>query len=169
MRNRFIEILAGLFMLAGLLGLVILAFEVSGLTRVGGGDYYQISAEFDDVGSLKPRAQVSVSGVTIGRVKTITIDNTTFRAKVVLDIEKKFNQIPKDSSASIFTEGLLGSNYIHLEPGVDDAVLKPGGQIETTHSALILENIIGQLLYSFKSSSSEKNNTSTNASTNTAQ
>lgn len=160
MHNRVISILVGLFMLAGLVGLLILAFEVSGLTGFSDHDFYQLTAEFDDIGSLKPRAPVSIAGVTVGRVQSIHLDNETYRAKVTLQIDKKFNQIPVDSAASIFTEGLIGSNYIHIEPGLDMTMFKPGGKIETTHSALILENLIGQLLYSFKSSSEDKNKSS---------
>lgn len=159
MHSRVVNIVVGLFMLAGLVGLLILAFEVSGLTGLGNHEYYQLTAEFDDIGSLKPRAPISISGVTVGRVKSIYLDNQTYRAKVTMQIDKKFNQIPVDSAASIYTEGLIGSNYIHIEPGLDMAMLKPGGKIETTHSALILENLIGQLLYSFKSSSDAKNST----------
>ena len=154
--NRLIDTLVGLFMLAGLAGLLIFAFIVSGLTQLRNGDSYSLTADFDDVGSLKPRAAVSIGGVTVGRVKSITLNSNTYRAQVVMDIEKRFNQIPVDSTASIFTQGLLGANYIHLEPGLDTNSLKPNGKIETTHSALILENLIGQLLYSFKSKDDSK-------------
>lgn len=151
MRNRAINFIVGLFMLAGLLGLLLLAFKVSGLTTfLGKRNYYVISAEFDNIGDLKVRAPVTVSGVTVGRVKNILLDPTTFRANVKLQISQKFSQFPTDTAASILTQGLLGSNYISLTPGFDQKTLKAGGMIETTHSALILENLIGQLMFNLK-------------------
>ncbi|MCB1826904.1 MAG: outer membrane lipid asymmetry maintenance protein MlaD [Coxiellaceae bacterium] len=151
MRSKVMDFVVGLFILAGLLGLLLLAFKVSGLTTmVGSHDYYTVSAEFDNVGDLAVRAPVSVSGVTVGRVSSIQLDPTTFRAKVILQIDKRFNQFPKDSSASILTQGLLGSNYISLSPGFDTAPLKQGSVIESTNSALILENLVGQLMYNLK-------------------
>ena len=153
MRSRAIDFIVGLFMLAGLLGLLLLAFKVSGLTTiVGNGAFYSVSAEFDNVGDLKVRAPVSVSGVTVGRVQNIVLDPVSFRAKVILQIKQHFDKFPKDSSASILTQGLLGSNYISLTPGFDQTNLKSGGVIQTTHSALILENIIGQLMFNLKNS-----------------
>lgn len=151
MRNKVIELIVGLFMIAGFLGLLFLAFQVSGLTAMHRGEMYIITADFDDVGSLKVRAAVQISGVTIGRVESIALDPTTFRARVTMKIAKQYSDIPVDSSASIFTQGILGSNYVALTPGFEQEALKEGGQIETTHSALILENLIGQLIFSLKS------------------
>lgn len=151
MRNKTLEIVVGIFMILGFLGLLFLAFKVSGLSSVGGGANYKISADFDDIGSLRSRASVQVSGVTVGRVSTITLDPKSLRAHVEMNIDSQYNEIPIDSSASIFTAGLLGSNYIALTPGFEAENLKDGSQIETTHSALILENLIGQLLFSLKS------------------
>jgi phospholipid/cholesterol/gamma-HCH transport system substrate-binding protein len=158
-RNKVLETIVGLFMILGFFGLIFLAFKVSGLTTASQGQTYEISADFDDIGSLKVRAPVQVSGVTIGRVASIGLDPQSFRAHVVLRIDKKYNNLPIDSSASIYTQGILGSNYIALGPGFETENLGQGGHIETTHSALILENLIGQLLYSFKSGS----NTNTTA------
>lgn len=155
-RNRFAEFAVGLLMIAGLLALLVLAFKVSGLTTLEQGDTYILTADFDTVGSLKVRAPVSIGGVTIGRVTNVVLDPNTFRAKVTLRIDEKYNQIPTDTAASILTEGLLGSNYIGLTPGVEPDVLKPNAEIETTHSALILENLIGQFLFSLKSNDSKK-------------
>lgn len=161
MRNKAIDFIVGIFMLAGLLGLILLAFKVSGLTDfVGTHDYYDVTAEFSNVGGLRVRAPVSVAGVTIGRVNQISLDPITFRAKVLMQIDKHFNELPKDSSASILTEGLLGSNYISVTPGFDNTVLKAGDYIETTHSALILENLVGQLMYSLKNGSNDSNDKS---------
>ncbi len=151
MRNKLIELIAGIFMILGFLALIFLAFKVSGLTLMEKGTY-EITADFDDVGSLKKRAPVEVSGVTIGRVSNIYIDPDSFRARVVMQVYESYKNIPIDTSASIYTQGILGSNYISLSPGFDEEMLKPGGHIETTHSALILENLIGQLLFSLKPS-----------------
>lgn len=151
MSNRTIEILVGLFMVAGLLGMLLLAFKVSGLTRLGTANYYMLTAEFDNIGGLKVRAPVRASGVKIGYVGNIVIDPATYRAKVTLKINNTIKNLPIDTAVSIFTEGLLGSNYISVSPGFDTAILKPNDQIQTTHSALILENLIGQLLFNMKS------------------
>ena len=150
MRTRMVEIMAGLFMIAGLLALLVLAFKISGLSFIGAHNDYVLTADFDNIGSLKVRAPVAVSGVTIGRVRSIQLDPETFRAKVTLQISAKMNTLPVDTAASILTKGLLGSNYINLTPGFDQRYLKSGGVIETTHSALILENLIGQLLFNVK-------------------
>lgn len=147
MRNRWLEMAVGLFIIAGLLGLLLLAFKVSGLTQIGDGHYYVLRADFDNIGDLKVRAPVSVSGVKVGRVSDIRLNSKTFRAVVTMQINKNFNEIPIDTSASILTEGLLGSNYISLSPGFEQAVLAQNGKIETTHSALILENLVGQLMF----------------------
>lgn len=151
MAKRTMEFIVGLFMLAGLAAMVLLAFKVSGLTKVGNGDTYTITAEFDNIGGLKIRAPVAIGGVRIGQVENIALDKNSFRAVVTMRIENKFNNLPDDSSASIFTQGILGSNYISIVPGFEPESLKAGEQIETTHSALILENLIGQLIYSMKS------------------
>jgi len=151
MAKRTMEFIVGLFMLAGLAALVLLAFKVSGLTKVGNGDTYIITAEFDNIGGLKVRAPVAIGGVRIGQVENIALDKNNFRAVVTMRIENKFNNLPDDSSASIFTQGILGSNYISVVSGFEPESLKAGEAIETTHSALILENLIGQLIYSMKS------------------
>lgn len=155
MRNKTLEMIVGLFMIVGFLGLLFLAFKVSGLSVNSQGDNYQITADFDNIGSLKVRAPVQVSGVTVGRVEAINLDPDSFRARVTLKIDNKYNDLPIDTSASIFTQGILGSNYISLSPGYETTSLKSGGRIETTHSALILEDLIGQLLFSLKSDKSK--------------
>lgn len=151
MNSRTIEILVGLFVIAGLLALMALALKVSGFTRMASHHYYVITADFDNIGGLKVRAPVRVSGVTVGRVAAIRIDPQTFRATVVMRINESMENFPVDTTASIFTEGLLGSNYVNLSPGFEKLALRPGGNIQTTHSALILENLVGQLLFSLKS------------------
>lgn len=151
MKKPTLEIMVGLFMIAGIAALLFLAFKVSGLTTYSNRHYYVVYAEFDNIGDLKTRAPITIGGVRIGQVGTIVLDPNTFRAKVALNINDNFKNIPVDSSASIFTQGLLGSNYISLNPGFSNVAMKSGGMIETTRSALILENLIGQLVANFAS------------------
>lgn len=153
MRSRTIESLVGIFMVAGMLALLFLAIHVSGLTPVSKSNHYRVIAEFDNVGSLKQRAPVRIAGVTIGRVDSILLDRKTFRAKVVLLIENRSNHLPTDTEAHIQTEGILGANYVALTPGFDQIDLTDGGKIAVTHPALILENLIGQMLFKAKEKS----------------
>lgn len=148
--NRTVEAVVGLFLMAAFIALLVLAFWVSGLTSIGNGNYYTLYADFDNIGGLKVRAPVAIAGVTVGKVSQITLDPKTFRARVTIKIENSVHDIPFDSSASILTQGLLGANYISIAPGFEEKELKPGGMIETTHSALILENVVGQLIYNVK-------------------
>ena len=145
-----IDFLVGVFVLVALAALLVLAFRVSGLVHVGKGKTYTVSADFDNIGGLKSRASVRISGVLIGRVTSISLDPKTYQAKVVMSIDDQFNQIPTDSSASIYTEGLLGANYISVTPGFDNTMWKQGSVVQSTHSAMILENLIGQFLFSMK-------------------
>jgi phospholipid/cholesterol/gamma-HCH transport system substrate-binding protein len=154
--QRAIESFVGLFILAAMMALVILAFKVSGLTSFFKQDGYLVSAYFDDIGGLKLRAPVKVGGVVIGEVTEISLDPNTFKAEVKLLINKKFNDIPSDSSASILTAGLLGDNYIELTPMYSQDVLKNGSVIEYTHSAMILERLVGQFLFKVGSGDSSK-------------
>lgn len=148
--TRKIEIMVGFFMLAGMLALLILALRVSGLTSYVGDGGYQIKASFDNVGDLKVRAPVTIAGVRIGQVNSIRLDRTTFKAVVTMKIDASENTIPTDSSASILTHGLLGSNYVNVTPGFDATYLKQDSEIENTHPALIFENLIGQFLFNTK-------------------
>ncbi len=150
MHNRMLEIAVGIFMIAGLFALIFLATQVSGLTHFSKGGYYTITAEFDNIGSLKPRAPVRIAGVTIGRVESIDLNPKTFRATVKLLIEDSDSNLPTDTEARIQTEGILGANYIALSPGFDEASLVDNGRITITHPALILENLIGQMLFKQK-------------------
>lgn len=147
MGRKGIETLVGLFVLLGLLGLVFLALQAANLGSSGGGATYSVQARFDNIGGLKPRAPVRVAGVTVGRVKSIGVDPATFQGVVTLDIEKTYS-FPKDTAAKILTSGLLGDQYIGLEPGGDEANLAEGGVIAQTQSAVVLENLIGQFLTS---------------------
>lgn len=152
--KRMINTLVGLFMLAGIGGLLVLAYKVSSFSHYEKGDSYILTADFDNVGGLKVRAPVEIGGVKIGQVDSITLDPNTFKAKVTMSIDDKANNIPVDTSASILTQGLLGSNYINFMPGFSPESLKEGDTIDTTHSALILENLIGQLMFKLNSSDS---------------
>lgn len=148
-----LEMTVGFFLLLAIVSLLILAFRVSSLSFQSPMKSYEVTAVFDNVGDLKTRAPISMSGVRIGEVTGIRIDPKTFKAVVQLRINEKQNNIPVDTTASIYTQGLLGSNYISLMPGFDDQhFLKPGSTITSTHSAIILENLIGELLFSIKNS-----------------
>jgi phospholipid/cholesterol/gamma-HCH transport system substrate-binding protein len=153
--TRSVEILVGAFMVAGFLALFFLAMRVSNLGAVAVGEGYRLTARFDNVGSLKVRAPVSMAGVRIGRVEAIEFDKETYQAVVTLHIERQFDTIPADSFASIFTAGLLGEQYVGLEPGGVEEFLRDGEPIAHTQSALVLEQIIGQFLFSKTEEGSE--------------
>lgn len=157
MRNYWLELGVGIFIITALCGLLFLAFKVSGLTNIGDGHYYIIKADFDNIGGLKVRAPVSVSGVKVGRVSEIILNAQTYRAAVTMQINNAYKDLPVDTSASILTEGLLGSNYISLSPGFENQMLQPDGRIQTTHSALILENLIGQLMFNLTNKDKKTN------------
>ncbi|MDX1352060.1 MAG: outer membrane lipid asymmetry maintenance protein MlaD [Thiomicrorhabdus sp.] len=146
------EIWVGAFVLMSILALVMIALQVSNFSSWKEKPSYQISALFDNIGGLKVRAPVKMSGVVIGRVTDITVDPLSFKAKVVMKMDKTYNELPIDSSASILTSGLLGDQYVGLEIGGDEEVLKEGSQIELTQSALVLEDLIGQFLVKFSDS-----------------
>lgn len=151
MLKKFTEFLVGIFMIAGVVALIFLALKVSGLTGYSANtDYYKVVASFDNVGGLKVRAPVMIAGVSVGEVSNIELDHKDFRAKVIMAIDKNKAELPTDTSASIFTQGLLGSNYVNLTPGYAETFLQNNGVIETTNSAVILEKLIGQFLYSFQ-------------------
>jgi len=145
-----IEIAVGLFLIAGIVSLLVLALQVSGLShffKEEGG--YKIQADFSNIGGLKIRGKVSVAGVVIGRVVKIQLDPTTFNATVTMAINpNRSGHLPTDSRASIQTAGLLGDNYISLTPGFDITYLKEGDRIpvENTDSALVLEQLVSQFL-----------------------
>jgi phospholipid/cholesterol/gamma-HCH transport system substrate-binding protein len=142
------EILVGAFMAAGFVALFFLAMRVSNLGAVAVGDGYTITARFQNVGGLKVRAPVSMGGVPLGKVIGIHFDPQTFDAVVTMEIDRKFNQIPDDTYAKIFTAGLLGEQYVGLEPGGSERNLEAGSELKLTQSALVLEEIIGQFLFS---------------------
>jgi phospholipid/cholesterol/gamma-HCH transport system substrate-binding protein len=149
--RKIIEVMVGFLMLLGIAALVFLALKVSGLTSYSSQEsYYRIIAEFDNVGSLKVRAPVMIAGVKIGQVGAINLDPVSFRAKVALLIRNDQNRLPSDTSASIYTQGLLGANYVSLTPGYASTYLKGNSHIETTQPAIILEKLIGQFLFNLQ-------------------
>ena len=145
---RTVEITVGAFIAAGMVALFFLAMQVSNLSTFAGGDGYHVTARFENIGGLKVRSAVTVGGVKIGEVKDIQFDNITFEAVVTMQINPENNTLPEDTAASIYTAGLLGEQYVSLEPGGADVVLKEGSEIRLTQSALVLEQIVGQFLFS---------------------
>ena len=146
MGKKGIEMLVGLFVLLGILGLVFLAVQAANLASFGNGDGYRLQARFDNIGGLKARAPVRSAGVTVGRIVSIKFDNQTFQGVVTMEIDKDY-QFPRDTSAKILTAGLLGDQYIGLEPGGDEKNFAAGETIKQTQSAVVLENLIGQFLF----------------------
>ena len=148
MRSRHtVELTAGLFMLLGLAALLFLAFEATDVGSYSAGKAYQVKARFTNIGDLKPRAPVAMAGVTIGDVKSITLDPVTYEAEVVLNIDAKYSELPTDTSAGIYTKGILGDKYIELEPGGSPDMLQDGDQLFITSSAVILEKLVSKYLF----------------------
>lgn len=147
MNRKSTETLVGLFVLLGIGALFFLALQAANLGNFSTEPTYSLSARFDNIGGLKVRAPVRSAGVTVGRVTAITLDPKTFQGVVTLDIDRSF-LFPKDSSAKILTAGLLGDQYVGLEPGGDEKNLAAGDVIKQTQSAVVLENLIGQFLFS---------------------
>ena len=145
--RKSLELWVGLFVAAGILALAMLAFKVGNLTTADVVDGYRVRANFDNVGGLKVKAAVTMAGVRVGRVTGITFDNNKYQATVTMDISGQFKIVPEDSSANILTSGLLGDQYIGLEPGGSEVFLKDGDMIRTTQSALVLEKLIGQVIF----------------------
>ena len=155
-KQRYVDISVGLFMLLGLFALIVMVMKVSGLSSLREPQSYQVSAEFTDIGGLKVRAPVTVAGVKVGEVTRIELQPGQLNAKVTMSLYSD-KKIPyEDSSARILTQGLLGSNYISIIPGFEDSeggghpFLKHGDMIAKTQEAIILENLIGQLLFNIK-------------------
>lgn len=148
MSTRKIEILVGLFVAAAIAAFFMLALSVSNMSSYGNGDTYELKARFDNIGGLKVRSPVSAGGVTIGRVSDIKYNSETYEAEVSMLIDVKYNKFPLDTAASVLTSGLLGEQFIGFEPGAEEDYLKAGDVIDLTQSALVLEQIIGQFLYS---------------------
>lgn len=148
MDRRILDLWVGIFVAAGIAALLVLALRVGNANdTLRGGDDYRVTAHFDNIGGLKPRAPVKSAGVVVGRVDQIQFDNERFRARVTMKIDKRY-QFPQDSSVSILTSGLLGEQYVGVEAGGDSQNITDGGTFKLTQSAVVLEKLIGQFLYS---------------------
>ncbi|XBS69382.1 outer membrane lipid asymmetry maintenance protein MlaD [Acerihabitans sp. KWT182] len=152
MQTKKSEVWVGVFMIAALCAIVFLCLQVANIRSVGNHATYRLSASFDNIGGLKVRSPVKVGGVVIGRVADISLDPKTYTPKVTMDIEAAYNHIPDTSSLAIRTSGLLGEQFLALNIGFEDpdmgtSILKDGGVIQDTKSALVLEDLIGQFLY----------------------
>ena len=146
MGKKGVETLVGLFVVLGMAGLVFLSLQAANLASFGSRDSYVVTARFDNIGGLKARAPVRSAGVTVGRVTEIRLDPTTYQGVVTLEIDREV-KFPKDSSARILTSGLLGDQYIGLEPGPSEENMADGGNITQTQSAVVLESLISQFLF----------------------
>ena len=146
MTTRFIEIMVGLFVALGFLALFMLAMKVSNLSRLTNNEGYEVTAYFENIGGLKVRSPVTVSGVRVGQITNIVYDSARYEARVDMRIQAEHDYFPIDTTASIYTAGLLGEQYIALEPGAEEDVLTSGDTIEFTQSALVLEEIIGKIV-----------------------
>jgi phospholipid/cholesterol/gamma-HCH transport system substrate-binding protein len=147
MKKQSLDIWVGLFVALGLLALLFLALKAGNMSAFTFQPTYQVSAKFDNIGGLKPRAPVKSAGVVVGRVSEIRFDDKSYQATVVMNFETRY-QFPKDSSAKILTSGLLGEQYIGIEAGGDETMISQGGKLVQTQSAIVLENLISQFLYS---------------------
>ncbi|MEJ7928498.1 outer membrane lipid asymmetry maintenance protein MlaD [Ramlibacter sp. AN1015] len=146
MERSKLDVWVGLFVLLGAAAVLFLALQAANLLSLNFQSTYAVEARFDNIGGLKPRAAVRSSGVVVGRVASITFDDQSYRARVVLELEDRY-RFPRDSSLKILTSGLLGEQYIGIEAGAAEKNLAAGDTIGNTQSAVVLENLIGQFLY----------------------
>ncbi len=148
MYSKTVQVWVGLFVVAGMAALLVLAMKVSNISALTETEGFEVTGRFENIGGLKVRSPVTMAGVVVGRVSRIGFDRESYEAVVTLNIQRQYDNIPEDSTASIFTAGLLGEQYIGLEPGGAEEVLKQGSELQLTQSALVLEQIIGQFLVS---------------------
>ena len=146
MERTTLDLWVGIFVVAGIAALVMLAMKVGNLGTYNMSDAYQVQAYFNNIGGLKPKASIKSAGVLVGRVTGITLDIERYEAKVEMSLDSRY-QFPKDTFANILTSGLLGEQYIGLMPGGDSEMLKNGGVIKKTQSAVVLEDLIGKFIY----------------------
>ena len=146
MERTTLDLWVGMFVVAGIAALVMLAMKVGNLSTYNVSETYQVYAYFNNIGGLKPKASIKSAGVLVGRVTDITLDTKRYEAKVSMSLDKRY-QFPKDTFASVLTSGLLGEQYIGLAAGGDDVMLKNGEELKMTQSAVVLENLIGKFLY----------------------
>jgi phospholipid/cholesterol/gamma-HCH transport system substrate-binding protein len=144
--RKAVEIWVGVFVAAGIVALGVLAFRVGNLTAADVVNGYKVEARFENIGSLKVKSPVTVAGVRIGRVSEIRFDPDSYQAVVVMNLDGRYNNLPTDTGASILTSGLLGEQYIELEPGGAEDHLKEGSRIKLTQSAMVLEKLIGRVM-----------------------
>jgi phospholipid/cholesterol/gamma-HCH transport system substrate-binding protein len=142
-----LDLWVGVFVVAGIAALVVLALKVGNLSTYNVSESYELKAHFTNVGGLKPTASVRSAGVLVGRVTSIVLDTDRYEARVTMSIDKRY-QFPKDTFANILTSGLLGEQYIGLMPGGDDVMLKSGDEFKQTQSAVVLEDLIGKFFTS---------------------
>lgn len=147
MERTTLDLWVGIFVVAGIAALVVLALKVGNLSTYNMSETYQLNAHFTNVGGLKPTASVRSAGVLVGRVTSIMLDTERYEAKVTMSIDKRY-QFPKDTFANILTSGLLGEQYIGLMPGGEEEMLKDGGEFKKTQSAVVLEDLIGKFFTS---------------------
>ncbi len=147
------DVWVGLFVIIGLVAILFLALKAANLLNLSFQSEYHVTARFDNVGGLKPRAAVKSAGVVVGRVDSITFDDKSYQALATLSLENRY-AFPKDSSVKILTSGLLGEQYIGIQAGADEKNLVQGDTITATQSAVVLENLIGQFLFSKAAESS---------------
>lgn len=146
-RSKMMELGVGLFMLAGILGLVFLGLRVSGMTLQAPSDTFRLEANFGNIGNLKPRARVTMSGVTVGRVSSIELDTDWYDARVILELDGDLEgRLSRDTTAAILTAGLLGEQYVGLSVGGDPETLADGDTLRDTQSAIVLEELIQQFV-----------------------
>ena len=157
--TRTVEISTGLFVLLGFAALFFMVTQITNRELSVDGGSYDVTARFENIGSLKPGAAVSMAGVTVGRVDSISFDQTVYKAVVKMRIASNYNRIPNDSDAAIMTSGLLGGQYIGITAGGAEDYLKNGDRLELVQDALVLENLINQLAASFSSRNSESGDT----------
>ena len=149
------DIWVGLFVMLALAALVFLALQSANLLSLNWQPTYRITARFDNIGGLKPKAAVKSAGVVVGRVASVSFDDDQYRASVALDMDARY-KFPSDSSLKILTSGLLGEQYIGIEAGASDENLAEGSQLNDTQSAVVLENVISQALYNMTAGGSDK-------------
>jgi phospholipid/cholesterol/gamma-HCH transport system substrate-binding protein len=161
-KSSTLNVGAGAFVLLGFAALAFLTTQTTnhGIHLGGTKSFYSVTAKFDNIGDLKVGAPVSMAGVDVGRVTRIDLDTKQYKAVVSMQLDSKFNQIPSDSDASIYTQGLLGGKFIGLTAGGADTYLKNNDQIDFTQSAIVLENLIGQLVANFSNKGSDSSGSS---------
>ena len=152
MNRTSIDLWVGIFVVAGLAGLLFLALKVGNLASFSSSQSYEVKAKFSNIGGLKVRAPVKSAGVVVGRIAEIRFDNESFEAVVTMNLEQQY-KFPRDTTAKILTSGILGEQYVGLEAGGDGVMLKSGDRLRLTQSAVVLENLISQFLFSKASES----------------